>query len=96
MSKLRAHGAFLVRYWRYNGERRIEVEHLQSGASASLTAFAEVERWIEARSWPAAGEDMAEQAGAAPRARESRPETRAEGDPWPVVVLPVEPGDHNA
>jgi hypothetical protein len=96
MSKLRAHGAFLVRYWRYNGEQCIEVEHLQSGASASLSAFAEVERWIEACSRSAAGEDIAEQADAAPRAHGFPSGPGAEGDPWSVVVPPVERGDHNA
>jgi len=87
MSEQRAHGAFLVCYWRYNGEQRIEVEHLQSGTRASLATFAEVDRWMEARArmtasdtWHGAGEDMAARRGAASRPEESRGWALVQGD----------------
>ncbi len=43
--------AFLVRCWRLDdGERRIEIAHIQSGARTRVTSIAAALAWISARS----------------------------------------------
>lgn len=47
---LRRYGSFLIRYWRLgNGERRIEVEHIPSGARERVTSSTAAFDWIESR-----------------------------------------------
>ncbi len=43
----RHYGSFLVRCWRLNsGERRIEIEHIASGARARVSSAAAALEWI--------------------------------------------------
>ena len=43
----RQYGSFLVRCWRLNsGDRRIEIEHIASGARARVSSIAAALEWI--------------------------------------------------
>jgi len=43
----RHYGSFLVRCWRLsNGERRIDIEHIASGARARITSIAAALKWM--------------------------------------------------
>lgn len=45
----RQYGAFLVRYWRLaDGDRRLAVAHIQSGASARVASLAAALDWMAA------------------------------------------------
>lgn len=47
---VRRYSAFLVRCWRLDdGERRIEIAHIQSGARTRVTSVAAALAWIGAR-----------------------------------------------
>ena len=60
----RHYGSFLVRCWRLsNGERRIEIEHIASGARARVSSIAAALEWIGTQ----IGDSLTDrQAGAAP------------------------------
>jgi hypothetical protein len=46
----RRYDSFLIRYWRLEGdERRVAIEHVQSGITARLPSLAAAIAWIEAR-----------------------------------------------
>ncbi len=46
----RRYDSFLVRYWHWSrAERRVEVEHFQSGQRTRVRSMAEALAWIEAR-----------------------------------------------
>jgi hypothetical protein len=46
----RQYHSFMVQCWQLDGdERRIKIEHLQSGESAQVASLARLARWIEAR-----------------------------------------------
>lgn len=46
----RFYGSFLVRCWRLDsGERRIDIEHIASGARVRVTSIASALKWIGGR-----------------------------------------------
>lgn len=47
----RTYNSFLVRCWQLNGhERRIRIEHVQTGARVRVSSVVEAIEWISARS----------------------------------------------
>ncbi len=46
---VRQYRSFVIRHWRLNGDRRIKIEHLQSGESAQVVTLAEALAWLDAR-----------------------------------------------
>ena len=60
----RIYSSFLIRYWRFLSEQRIEqsyfeIEHIQSGARRRVKSLAEAQPWMEEASQtkPSANED---------------------------------------
>lgn len=54
------YSSFLLRFWRQNSERRIEVEHIQSGGKLSASSLAAAIAWMSSlASAPAATADPA-------------------------------------
>ncbi|MFN8511100.1 MAG: hypothetical protein U0232_12910 [Thermomicrobiales bacterium] len=53
--------AFVLRYWQCDGERRVEVEHLQSGGRIRNATLADAATWIGA--WRNDREDQATATG---------------------------------
>lgn len=55
----RRYGSFLIRCWRLaNGDRRVEVEHVQSGTRARLSSLASAVGWIADQEDPGIDEPL--------------------------------------
>jgi hypothetical protein len=70
----RDYRSFLVRYWRLDARRRVEVAHIQSGAAARLGSLVEAAAWMAAQ----CGESAEAIAPAMPTVVPSCPSTEIE------------------